>query len=828
MSRYLPLFLTGVLLIAVNHCNGQFKRTWKYSTTGAWNGRAGMIIQDIDNDGQDEIISNAVVPNSRLTNYWFILDGQSNSLEKEQVYVDDIDIYPSENMCLTTQDDKKYLLVGYNMNFGTSVYNLRLEVIDLDLRQKVDEIRLDNVLEFLVHDYDKDSVEDLVVIKSDIIELYEIKDFKLKDSFHGERLYYRKPKFLDLDLDGNEEYIATSNNSFSIINLKDGEAQVEWEMSQYRHKGGYYDIDFYDYDNDGDLEIYMLIDSHIKIFDPSTKSLVKDFPLEDLSFELYNEDIATNFVIGSIIEGGEKYLIYKSLSHLLIVNPRTFSLLKVVEDNYGTGWTRNLWDIWLGDTNGDGYNEAIWTNGRSFRVPPPTHFYIHDLNDVERYWVSPSSTPFLYNFDIAISPSTKNKTIFLNQKTNFRDIARPFYMTEIDLLTKKSYSRSAVPLGSFKIIDADKDQDLEILVDNSKTLSIYDLPDFNLKTSNHLETPGGGHFQNLTQFDIDLDGDEEYIGCINTTSVGKEGGSHLIIMNDALEQEWFIPHIYTTANHTNNFVDQFHFEIGNIDSDPQPEIIVGITNYYKSYYGILIVDGLTQEYSLIDLNEYPISGMELKDLNNDGIMEAYLGTLDGIDVWRLDNKEIIDHYSFESTIGYWPLIENIEFYDFDDNGSLECVFTHDGMIKVVDTEYFEEIWQSEFIGARLAKNNSLLIDNNIDTARIYVGTEYSLEEYSYIGFTSTNTDDLEDHLSSIKVYPNPASKEFTIEVENEELCPCKYSIVDRNGNIYRQGEIKKTKDVIDINGLLSGLYFMQITNSDRNKLYYHKITILNE
>ena len=829
MSKYSSIFticlLTLIILALGTDCYSQFERTWKTSILGGWNGRAGMIIKDIDNDGKDEIISNAVVPNSKLTNYWYILVGDNNSLEKEQIYVSDLNLYPSGQIAYTEHNNTRYLLEGLSMDFGSIAYPLQLNLIDIDLRKKVNELELDDVLVFFTHDFDKDSREDLIVLKPNQVEVYSIPNFELKDSFEGDNINYFYPKMLDLDSDGKEELIVTRRNSFAILELVDGKIVTKWNMSDYSHLGSYYDIDFYDFDDDGDIDIYMLIDEHFKIFDPVSMTQIAEIDMRDLSAEIFNEHIATNFVIGSIEEGGEDYIIYKSLSHLLFVDPHTLELVKALEDEYGSGWTRNLWDIWLGDTDGDGYNEAIWTNGKSDEVPPPTHLYIQDLKNTDRFWVSPAESLFLYDFKIAKSPDTGNKSLYLKQTTVLRDTPRAFYMTEFDLVNKtSSYSEHAVPLGTFEIVEVDGDDGSEILIDNRKSLGIYNLPNFELISKNVIITPGSGHFQNLEQRDIDLDGSTEIIGSINTTGVGGEGGSHLIVMNDSLEQKWHIPHIYEN----DNFVDQFHFEIGNVDDDPQLEIVVVITNYYRSFYRILVIDGLTREYSLIDLGEYPISGIELADLDDDGIMEGYIGVLNGVDVWSLDDQEIIRQHSFSSKIGYFPLIENIEFYDFDDNGKKECVITHDGMIKVINTQNFEELWISPFIGARLALNNSLVIEEIIDTPRIYVGTEFSIEEYTFTDFLVTSTNDLNNESLQIKVHPNPSADVFFVEFEEVHNSEYQYVIIGNGGQIIQRGSLNEVRNKIDLSNINSGFYFLQIVDDEKGSIFIERIVLINE
>ena len=81
----------------------------------------------------------------------------------------------------------------------------------------------------------------------------------------------------------------------------------------------------------------------------------------------------------------------------------------------------------------------------------------------------------------------------------------------------------------------------------------------------------------------------------------------------------------------------------------------------------------------------------------------------------------------------------------------------------------------------------------------------------------------------IKIYPNPASKEINLQLDNTLLQQYSWKLIDQRGVTVLQGGLNRDlrePQQIDISGIANGIYFMAIQTSDRSILY-KKIAVLN-
>jgi hypothetical protein len=66
--------------------------------------------------------------------------------------------------------------------------------------------------------------------------------------------------------------------------------------------------------------------------------------------------------------------------------------------------------------------------------------------------------------------------------------------------------------------------------------------------------------------------------------------------------------------------------------------------------------------------------------------------------------------------------------------------------------------------------------------------------------------------SKVRIYPNPATDEFTISVGTEFIGKT-YNIIDQFGRMVKTGCIKSEKHTISIEGIENGYYTIMIGNS---------------
>ena len=78
--------------------------------------------------------------------------------------------------------------------------------------------------------------------------------------------------------------------------------------------------------------------------------------------------------------------------------------------------------------------------------------------------------------------------------------------------------------------------------------------------------------------------------------------------------------------------------------------------------------------------------------------------------------------------------------------------------------------------------------------------------------------------SSIKVYPNPAKENFTIELSN--LNSSKVEIFNLIGKLIFTKEVNEKKiQINNYNRFKLGVYFVKVTTKNNNKVYRKKLII---
>jgi hypothetical protein len=103
-----------------------------------------------------------------------------------------------------------------------------------------------------------------------------------------------------------------------------------------------------------------------------------------------------------------------------------------------------------------------------------------------------------------------------------------------------------------------------------------------------------------------------------------------------------------------------------------------------------------------------------------------------------------------------------------------------------------------------------------DTIRIYNSCEFLLNESS--GGRLSTFNNIEDHTSMAKVYPNPSYGHLSVEILSEQNnIVFDFSIYDISGKLIRKESVKSgSKTILDISNLESGIYFYQLWSEDKS------------
>lgn len=159
--------------------------------------------------------------------------------------------------------------------------------------------------------------------------------------------------------------------------------------------------------------------------------------------------------------------------------------------------------------------------------------------------------------------------------------------------------------------------------------------------------------------------------------------------------------------------------------------------------------------------------------------------------------------------------------------------------KLASNRWFElrnNILQNENLINRISSTYNYLLENgNYERESLKWGDEsinLSNLEYTYewlenrfnfldVYFSTTilSNKDFYNNTEKYKVYPNPITSTFRIKCPNKLNSYCIYNI---NGKLLQEG-LFNNDDLINIEHLLSGIYFLRITDNGNNKLVNLKI-----
>ena len=256
----------------------------------------------------------------------------------------------------------------------------------------------------------------------------------------------------------------------------------------------------------------------------------------------------------------------------------------------------------------------------------------------------------------------------------------------------------------------------------------------------------GVYITTMEYADIDLDGIKEIIVAFDTYSTSNDGHTFVYILDISGNVIWKSPHLAVFNIYSSNYF----FKTGNVDNDPQPEIVVG-THDFVDY--LHIIDGVTKEINT-GIPPYTHYAIEINDFNFDGVDDIMLGGVGNISIVDHNFNEIIT----KAVQG--GLIHNLKKYDFDHDGVSEFMIVQDGRIKVFSNDLETIIWESDFLSPKPGFSNAVTIYEFAGLPRIYIATDFTYEEYAFSALNQTENNDTS--VEKFKLYPNPAREQIAI------------------------------------------------------------------
>ncbi len=815
--------LTAVFLsVAFPPAIAQFNITWQKNVTGNILGHAGILPIDLDGDGKEELITDALIKDGYGSHFWSVLEQRADTLSVEQTWYSDQILWACERIQLAPQPDGSghYLLLAL-YNPYNPVGERRVQWYDLETRAFVQEIELPlSTKMWALDDYDANGALEFILFTETGVQVWDYATLQPKNSWPGSTFFFF-PKIGNFDADPQKEFFSAGYYEITVQKVVNGHLETVWS------KGGWptgpSDVDFYDLDNDGDLEVLALFpNDSLVAFDPS-----KNVQLWKLDLGQYG---VQHFVLHDLTGDNKPEIIFAGFSSIVVVRTDNLSVIKTIQKTFtNTIDFEYTSDFAIADTDGNGIGELVWADGFGYSSPPPSRIYLQELTGQQRSWISTQEAQDLFYLDCADFLHTGQK-----QLLQAHGVADPqgldrgniaFY----DIATKDVLWKSSAEFfggnfgfpGYFKGLQLDSDPELEIALGLENHIQKFDLPGFQNLVPQYYPFPAVAQFKTFEQADLDQDGMTEIISCLETTGAGGEGASYVVVLDTALQIKWHTPHLETSTPYINNFF----LRTGNIDDDPALEIVVLKTNVYWQYSAVLVVDGLTRDYFEFEItNDNLCTGLELADLDGDGRLEILLARNGTIEVWDATAGPGL---RWTIPVGTGGSIDNIKALDYDKDGHPEITITHQGRVKVLNPIDGDLYWESRFLGTTLNPLNRLIVAEAAGIPRIFAATAYFLEEYSYTGQLSSIPERPHQHPApAFTVFPNPSTGQVAMQLKPDT--PYLIRISDLSGKLVHRETLRSDYNGwanLNLQNLPGGVYTCQAMEQNGNACLSRTIAI---
>ncbi len=580
-------------------------------------------------------------------------------------------------------------------------------------------------------DLDGDGKEELVFSSRDWTFIYDLSTLTQIDCFrhswHGATPSIEMQIF-DFDLDGQNEILMLNGNTFYVY---DPIAHIiEFELE---HDAG--DFDIGNVDDDPNLE-FVLSNGQVYEYDGENYILESDLELSRTDFiKLWDTDgdgkeeaiieEQHDVFVYDLDTGNQKFEISLG-SNIWIVNDLRLISLDDFSDkiniyNLSNGsriksmsidtdpYFSSLYSLFLDDFDNDDQNEILASFNSTFNIGSLRLYNLsngHTESSTERY-----SGPFddIHLVDIDQDNSMEiisltGEGFYFNEnelKIKIYDAQSKILERTIDL-TSDQYE---ITTASLDILDYQNDGDLDIVITQHQSsdlhVIIYDgttgVPELEEVNQN-----GFSSMQSSQLYDIDEDG---------LLDVIVASSEHLSIYNlDNLSTKW------TSYELVNNLSVQ-GIEVGNVDLDEASEIIL-----CKGY--IHFFDDHSHEYQLTQSQYDNYTATTIFDWDNDGINEIIGGTSNGnVHILTSDDMNIIDTIDVSNAS-----ILGMSGGDIDQDGVEELLITSLDSLFIHKPRSNTTV--SHLYGVFVGRDEGLAHGdiNGDGNHEVFIGTEYSLME----------------------------------------------------------------------------------------------------
>jgi hypothetical protein len=112
---------------------------------------------------------------------------------------------------------------------------------------------------------------------------------------------------------------------------------------------------------------------------------------------------------------------------------------------------------------------------------------------------------------------------------------------------------------------------------------------------------------------------------------------------------------------------------------------------------------------------------------------------------------------------------------------------------------------------------------NINDPNLGVGTELVIDSLNFTGTVGIN--EVANSIKSVNIYPSPADKQLTVDVELIVQTDLNYTLFDLSGKKVLNASMSTAKETIDVSSLKAGNYILSLTDNADNVLYTKNVSI---
>lgn len=791
---------------------------WQFGMLGHDLGEAGIIVEDIDNNGYVDIIStgrysdNFWEPSDFLTRVEF--DKDQNTYITKSIS----NVISHEIQCIQlydfNQDGTKELYVG--LDDGTIVvYNAinlsKQKVINVSYRGEITVFDPPNNIDCIEFgDIDNNSSTDLVASNGDSTYIFNESFEQIHKLAFGSKYF----KIGNVDNDAANEIIYSDGD---IIQFSGNTAILENSFYTYNKSTP---IDLSKMNDDDILDIIYSSKDTLFVYDNASNQLIwsKEW-ISDYNYDRYINGIWLYDYDGD--NTADIFINDKDYDAIYCYNGKNGNKDFNIRENTMDGVT----NIAISDFDKDNQLEIIWSVGAGCTCAD--YFFLYDISTKTKEWQSRHYTGDFKAFDVGDVDNDGNLEIVSGVFGEYLKYYDHGFLTIFDANNKhiefqndeEIFGAHVEDFTNIKIGDIDNDGKNELLlgIEYGYSSSYVYVFDSNYNVERSFSIDGMSIVLDMAISDIDNDNKNELIITSGTNISGstnpEEWQNYIYIFDgETGNLEWKSEQLAAIGSKIGSL------NIGNIDDDDAKEIVA---LKYQSSWGsrdtstMIIIDGISHEVIKDKSRRY--TALSIADINSDGQDEIVAAVDTGkIEIINGSSLETIENYS--TTCG---IINGLKAYDMNNDGKPELVISDYYTINLYDLQNTELKWRSDTLNSIVGIYNSLFV-GNIDSdskIEILINANHGIFSFEtdYESISNVELIDNKQENNFTRIYPNPVIDKFSIEFVTEVPKSLIVKIYDINGRLVNENKYQNLSNGIDINisELKSGLYNVLILNNNK-------------